>query len=177
MEVELRGARGMSVVAEDMRCHNDGEVVREAVMSSLSFSTNVILILLLELSLASCIVLPFPHDVIRTPLLSGKVVDARTGFPIEGVVITAGPAESRENESIQLTSDQLGQYSVQVTQRSWWVVIWWAPVDPVCPYHLTFRHPSFQTVDVVTILWGSCAGAKLDRVVRMERNSPEQESR
>ena len=98
---------------------------------------------------------PAPHKEMVTPQISGTVVDAETGVPIDGVSVSLIPGESfgvvfttnivHRDVSETVFTDSTGKFIIQPT-RGWY--FWVHPMPrgggAVHELLLVFDHPDYQ---------------------------------
>ncbi|MEY8251187.1 MAG: hypothetical protein RPR91_02290 [Colwellia sp.] len=72
------------------------------------------------LSVSGCVIWPFGYERSETPRVIGKVVDIKTGLPIQGVALSLESTWEIKNEAVPTSyskSDHQGQFVLEKAHR------------------------------------------------------------
>jgi len=147
--------------------------------------TSYRVVLLATFSLSGCVALPIPHQRPLTPVVEGVVTDSTTKAPIGGATVTASTAigsASRPETSVEVKTDELGRFSVVVTEKSYWMfLVLLAPFEGFCNGVVTVTKPGYKPART-EIQWfapsnfnGPCPSKPVARNFELEA-SPEKPS-
>ena len=97
-----------------------------------------------NLVLNGCIALPISHDRLVTPVVEGKVTDARTSSPIPDVAISV--ISDRTGAKGIVRSDADGRFRILGTEPGeWMVLVLLAPYEGFCEGKYTVAHSAYKS--------------------------------
>jgi hypothetical protein len=108
------------------------------------------IVVLSQVILSGCILLPFPHEQWLSPRFSGEIVDGHSRVPLEGVKVTLSDFRigERSVHDVNTVSDASGHYVILATRHSNWVGMMLGPADPAVDVsHLKFEISGYQSVE------------------------------
>ncbi len=114
----------------------------------------------------------------------GRVTDANTGAPIEGVAVTVTAlwADPKTGDTVQITTttDELGEYEVAIMERASWFYIFLGPIEGICGGKVNLVHPDYEPKEFKTSAFdggpidGVCTGKKHQQNVQLGKAASNQ---